>query len=224
MNVNWISVSRDEVDRLISLPYTTDPRMDELGRPYALAVYVLDDDRVLIATTFDGALFGSRDDAMAALEERSAATRPNPGSHILFGFDSIGEDFPDHVDALIDQLCDRLHTNRSFLDLSFESMKRLDALAKAFYGAEIPLDIIPEAMAYIGGMLVRHYDCRWEMKLDEKHGRVWEPWLLLSTGRSVQIFHRLYDSITEENDLGAEFVSMTVVWVDSSKRPIDSPS
>jgi hypothetical protein len=61
---------------------------------------------------------------------------------------------------------------------------------------------------------IRHYGCRWVMQPDTESGKVWEPWLTMPNGRSVQFFVRLYESIHEHGDLGAEFVGGTLVFVD----------
>jgi hypothetical protein len=132
--------------------------------------------------------------------------------HELFG--QTDEDFPNRVGSLIEQLRKRLGAGPDLLDLTVESGARLDSLIENLYQRDIPVDILPEILAYVGEVMIRHYGCRWHMTLDPHFGKVWEPWIEMPSGKSSPVHRRLSDSIEEEGRGGAQFALYTMILVD----------
>jgi hypothetical protein len=211
-------ITAEELTDLLALPHSRDAELEGLRTSSIRDIYALDDGRIVVSRyAVPPLLFSDRSSALAILqklwdENQEFLKVPEWEHQPLYG--KSDENFPDRTGYFIDQLRQRLGVGSDYLDLSEESAARLDSLVEESYPQEIPDEIFPEILAYVGEILVTHYRCKWEMYLDKSFGKVWEPWLVSPSGKRFQIISRLLNSMLEDDTAGAEFVLRTVVMLD----------
>lgn len=140
--------------------------------------------------------------------------------HVLSGRFPYGEEFPEHVDALVDDLAQRLKIDHDVLDNSFESLKVVESKVRRMgrKKASEPA-IFSGLIAYTGEVMRTYLNGRWEMLLERQTGTTWEPWIVDPDGNYCQMFIPLYDSLFQNEVIS--IASATGVMINRrSKRRI----
>jgi len=144
-----------------------------------------------------GRLFKSQEEFLQAIQ-RYEEIRKLGARHILKGRLIYGQDFIDHIPELIDLLAENFKIPRNELDMSADSLKKVEAKAKRF-GREkclLPEYFAPLA-AYIGEMMRQEINGRWVMILSPQDKETWEPWIVDSKDLYCNSFSSLYDMFAE---------------------------
>jgi hypothetical protein len=191
-----VKLSSIETNKLL-----TDPDWSENGEIFQhlkfAKGYVHKDGRVLkLFVSGNGNLYESVDDVYRdhmRFEMLRAASR-----HMLQDNFPYGDDFPQHVQELIDLLSTHLKIPREELNGSWESLTKLEKAVEK-YGTRKSLEfpVFPGLLAYSGEIMLRETNGRWLMQLDERSG-VWEPWVMGANGYRMQVFIALYKMLYEE--------------------------
>lgn len=164
-------------------------------------VYVHPDGRLLNAFTFgNGKLYPKREEFNKLLQIMEE-NKGRGAQHILAGRFPYGEEFPQHVPQLIDDLATLLKIPRSELDGSMESLSNVEAKVKRLGRKKcLEAPIFPALVAYMGEVMRLQIRGRWDMRLAISDDKTWEPWIFDSEGRSCTPFIDLYDMLYEPSE------------------------
>ncbi len=133
-----------------------------------------------------------------------------------------GEDFPEHVPQLIDDLAHLLKIRRDVLDGTMDSLNAVDAALKK-YGKRKSLQapVFSALVAYSGEVMRQKVQGKWEMRFEGAYAPVWEPWIVDLQNRYCTPFIYLYEDLAEKR--GSSLASsMSVALNSRRKRPDDS--
>ncbi len=124
---------------------------------------------------------------------------PHQPTHILEGHMLYGEDFPEHVPQLIDDLARLLKIPRDVLDGSMESLKAVDSAIKK-YGKRKSLEaaVFSALVAYSGEVVRQYVQGKWKMRFEGAYAPVWEPWIVDPQDRYCTPFIYLYEDLAEK--------------------------
>lgn len=123
-----------------------------------------------------GRLYESRAELQALANSVVTGRR----AHVLNGLLPAGRTFEASVHKLVAELSDQVEGS---LDGSEESLDAIDDLVRR-QGARTFLKPTeyPRLLAYVGEVVRRVVDGRWQMALSEDDGETWEPWIIGSSG------------------------------------------
>ena len=112
-----------------------------------------------------------------------------------------GEEFPNYVDDLIDDLKLLLEIPDKVLNLKEESLFELDKYLYAnVISDEFSNKIFLPLLAYVGKVFISNFGGKWEMEYNEKYN-TWSPNIITSNGKIKKIYVKLdemLDSNSEE--------------------------
>jgi hypothetical protein len=154
--------------------------------------------------------------------QENARHRQQPARHLLEDRLSQGEDFPEHIPHLIEEMAKQLKLKSEQLNGSVESLMNVDKAIKR-YGKSKSLEIpvFPGLVAYTGETMRRAVRGRWEMRLDDHAQKTWEPWVVDPHGNYCNPFMAVYDELFDSR--GFSIYSSTTVRI-NMRRPLPSGS
>jgi hypothetical protein len=163
--------------------------------------------------------FQSAADFDIVLQRAQANSADMVGGHILVDRMSYGEDFPDHVDHLIQELGVALKLTTEQLDRSFESLSLVERKTEA-RGFEKcgRLPLFQMILAYVGETMRIRIDGEWFMRY-VKEDDVWEPWLKDQQGRCCTPFGFLYDKYVDAEPVSLNGAALITVNYRSALLP-----
>ena len=170
-----------------------------------------------------GRLFESQEEFSQAVQRYEELSKMGAW-HILKGRLLYGQDFIAHIPELIDLLAENFKIPRNELDMSADSLKKVEAKAKRF-GREKCL--LPEyfapLVAYIGEIIRQEINGRWVMIVSRQDQEVWEPWIVDAKDLYCNSWSFLYDMFAEGGIAiygYAEFeVKLRQPWAEPSSQP-----
>lgn len=189
------AVSAREIERILK---KTKHSLDaELSRQTLSQAFDLAGGRVLILLEDgNGRLYESKKELQAMLDEveRRAARGPESICHDF----PQGRAFAEQIPQLVRQLGKQLHLDPARLDGSEES---LDAVDKAIWRMKperaLSPDVFAPLTAYVGEVLRKATNGRWEMRQASDVDKTWEPWIVDPSGRSCPPF-LIYKELSDE--------------------------
>lgn len=209
------SLSTQKIQILIKAPeWTLDTELtaNVQGDLYISAIYTGPDGRLLTVLK-DGAgrLYDSREAWLSQFESIEALRKQDP-VHLLHGRLPQGQNFPNEVPNLLDELAVKLSILVEQLDKSKNSLKKVDqALRRKGRSKCLEAEIFAPLVAYVGEVIRQKVGGHWEMRANY-YGDVWEPWLIDAQGRCIPIFSSVYDELYEE--ARCSISSVFEVWCD----------
>jgi hypothetical protein len=119
--------------------------------------------------------------------------------HILAGITPDREAFMAMIPGSASQIASALHLPLPALDASFASLHRIDAAIRSqhFSRADYEQKLFPWLIAYLGTVILHEKGGRWELHFDET-ANAWEPFIILPTGKTVNLFIDLYENAQED--------------------------
>ncbi|MDX2141610.1 MAG: hypothetical protein SF123_26215 [Chloroflexota bacterium] len=155
-------------------------------------------DEILLVYEHGGGDTRSREDFERFLADLQKVISSGP-MHILEGNFPYGEDFPDKVPSLLQQVPTLFGVPPDDLDLSMESLKLLD---KAFEGNDISQGLedpyFAALMAYCGEAIRLATNGQWEMRRSDRFPDIWEPWIIPAVGLPISVADELFESLHED--------------------------
>ena len=188
------AVSEKETERILKkTKHSLDP---ELSRQTLSQAFDLAGGRVLLL--FDdgrGRLYESKNELEAMLDEgeRRAARGPQSLCHDF----PQGQAFAEQIPQLVRQLAKELNLDPAVLDGSEKSLDKVDkALWRMDTERALSPDVFAPLTAYVGEVLRKATQGRWEMRRASDADKTWEPWIVDPSGRSCPPF-LIYKEIME---------------------------
>jgi hypothetical protein len=188
------AVSANEAQRILQkTKHALDP---ELSRQTLSQAFDLADGGVLLL--FDegnGRLYESKSElqAMMAEGERRAARGPESLCHDF----PQGQAFAEQIPQLVRQLAKELKLDPAQLDGSEKSLDKVDkALWRMDTERALSTEVFAPLTAYVGEVLRKATQGRWEMRRATDADKTWEPWIVDPSGRSCPPF-LIYKEIME---------------------------
>jgi hypothetical protein len=189
------AVSAREIERILK---KTKPSLDaELSRQTFSQAFDLSGGRVLLLRDDgNGRLYESKKELQAMLEEgeRRAARGPESICHDF----PQGQAFAEQVPQLVRQLGTELKIDPARLD---GSEKSLDAVDKALWRMKperaLSVEVFAPLTAYVGEVIRKATNGRWEMRQASDADKTWEPWIVDPSGRSCPPF-LIYKELSDE--------------------------
>lgn len=140
-----------------------------------------------------GRLYDSYADFCEALAQNEEEARRG-ARHMLSDLLSSNVTFPGDVPMLIERLPAVLPIDATSLDGSEASLKRIDRAIRTFvrgksdgFEAVLTEEIVPSLIAYVGEVMRKATDGRWQMRLSDD-GKVREPWIISNNGEEFPAF------------------------------------
>ena len=195
------SLSTKKIQTIIKAPeWTLDTKLtanipDDL---YISAIYTGSDGKLLTVLK-DGAgrLYDSREAWLSQLESIEALRNQEP-VHLLHERLPQGQNFPNEVPNLIEELAVKLSIPVEQLDKSKDSLKKVDQAVRRKRPSKcLEAEIFAPLVAYVGEVIRQQAGGHWEMRANY-YGDVWEPWLIDAQDRCIPIFSSVYDELYEE--------------------------
>ena len=188
------AVSTGEAERILKkTKHSLDP---ELSRQTLSQAFDLADGGVLLLFDYgNGRLYESKSElqAMMAEGERRAARGPESLCHDF----PQGQAFAEQVPQLVRQLAKELKIDPAQLDGSEKSLDKVDkALWRMDTERALSTDVFAPLTAYVGEVLRKATQGRWEMRQASDADKTWEPWIVDPSGRSCPPF-LIYKEIME---------------------------
>jgi hypothetical protein len=188
------AVSATETEHILKkTKHSLDP---ELSRQTSSQAFDLAGGRVLLLLDDgNGRLYESKKALQAMLDEgaRRAARGPESLCHDF----PQGRAFAEQIPQLVRQLAKELHLDPAQLDGSEKSLDKVD---KALWRMNPERALSPEVFApltaYVGEVLRKATQGRWEMRRASDADKTWEPWIVDPSGRSCPPF-LIYKEIME---------------------------
>jgi hypothetical protein len=176
-------------------------------------VYTHPDGRIIHLSEFDqsGRIYPSReefDELLKIIEDGKALG----AQHVLAGRFPYGQDFPDHVPQLVDELATLLKIPRAELDNSYASLEKVDAKVRHIGRARsLEVPIFPALLAYVGEVMRAVTNGHWEMRLDV-HYKTLEPLVVDPEGRICKPFLIVFDQLYEQHPFSIAGASLGEIY------------
>lgn len=185
-------------------------------------IYVHPDGRVLNVFpehyVTRGGLYPTREEFELLLGGMEANYFKGP-RHILQDRLPYGQDFVEHVPALVDELAVLFNIPRAELDNSMESLNKLQPkVRRRGYRNCLEAPIFPALVAYLGEVMRQQVNGQWLMRPPWQVPDIWEPYIVDPQGRECNSWSQLYD-IFAENEYGLDIPSMAAVEIASRQAP-----
>jgi hypothetical protein len=119
--------------------------------------------------------------------------------HILAGIIPNREAFMAMLPVSASRLASVLQLPVSELDTRFASLHRIDTAIRSQHIslADYETKLFPWLIAYLGQCILQEKGGHWQLYFDESAG-VWEPFIILPTGKAVNLFIDLYEDAHED--------------------------
>nr|MBA3872642.1 hypothetical protein [Anaerolineae bacterium] len=147
-----------------------------------------------------GRLFNTEAEFSSFVEEHIHLTKNmHIPSHVLEGIFPYQKNFVDFIPTLIDTLSAKLKIPRAELNLTEDSLFRLDNAIRR-YGKKKSLspEIFPAIVAYCGEVVRHAVNGEWEMLPAQDFEGIWEPWIVKDE-RYFNPFLWTYDELYEQS-------------------------
>lgn len=182
-------ISVDEVRKLLQdsswrLDQKLSRHASELTKLY-FRLYEHPNGQILNALPLDdgGHLFATKSDFLTELERLASLANSSFGQHILTDILPQGENFIEHVPALVDELAVLLGIPRAELDGTLASLSKVDNAVMSIGPAEcMELPYAPALIAYAGEVIRNERGGQWKMFISKQDGKTWEPWIVDTEG------------------------------------------
>jgi hypothetical protein len=125
---------------------------------------------------------------------------PQGPSHVLSGIWLHGNEFVENVPELLDNLPSRLGLTRDDLDLSIQSLAKVDMRLQSL-GPDACLapELFDPLVAYLGEVIRKHLGGTWRLEFQPDYD-IYEPWIVAASGERHTPFMILYEALCGDTD------------------------
>jgi hypothetical protein len=178
-----------------------------LSKEARLPAYAISGDRVLLLLPGGyGRIYESREELLTFVREG----RERAGRDLVKEALPQQQRFVAQLEQLLQAVPDRLGIEAGALDYSEKSLAQIDrAIKKLGIERALTSDIFPVVVAYVGEVIRRALDGRWEVREESRRG-CWEPWITAPGGYECMLT-RLYKEVMEGTASTRAFADVHIV-------------